>query len=79
MGFSLVGIVGLGKEEGISFISHQISYLAVGGLVGAGVVIFLRKVGLRVTTTCVGAALGLVRVCEVLNDLERVPRCRRWH
>lgn len=48
LGFSLVGIVGL----------------AVGGLVGAGVVIFLRKVGLRVTTTCVGAALGL-RVVRV--------------
>ena len=37
-------------------------YLGVEGLVGAGVVIFLRNVGagLRVTTTCVGAALGLL-------------------
>ena len=38
------------------------SHLVVGGLVGTGVVIFLLNVGagLRVTTTWVGAALGLV-------------------
>ena len=38
------------------------SHLAVGCLVGTGVVIFLLNVGagLRVTTTWVGAALGLV-------------------
>merc|ERR1719209_2355601 len=47
LGFSLVAIV------------EALVGLAVGGLVGAGVVIFLRKVGLRVTTTWVGAALGL--------------------
>jgi len=53
LGFSLVAIV------------EALVGLAVGGLVGAGVVIFLRKVGLRVTTTWVGAALGLrvVRAC----------------
>lgn len=47
LGFSLVAIV------------EALVGLAVGGLVGAGVVIFLRKVGRRVTTTWVGAALGL--------------------
>jgi len=49
LGFSLDGIV------------EALVGLAVGGLVGAGVVIFLRNVGagLRVTTTWVGAALGL--------------------
>jgi len=48
LGFSLVGIV------------ETLVGLAVGGLVGAGVVLFL-----RVTTTWVGAALGLrvVRAC----------------
>ena len=53
----------------------QVSYLAVGGLVGAGVVIFLRNVGagLRVTTTWVGAALGLVyhgQSVSFCNNLE---------
>lgn len=47
LGFSLVAIV------------EALVGLAVGGWVGAGVVIFLRKVGRRVTTTWVGAALGL--------------------
>lgn len=47
LGFSLVAIV------------EALVGLAVGGLVGSGVVIFLRKVGRRVTTTWVGAALGL--------------------
>ena len=70
-------------REGICFGkgSRQIFYLAVGGLVGAGVVIFLRKVGLRVTTTWVGAALGLVyhgqSVC-FYNYLECVSRCRHY-
>merc|ERR1719278_947348 len=57
LGFSCVGIVGL----------------VVGGLVGAAVVllvvVLLLKVGagLRVTTTCVGAALGLRVVVACLG------------
>ena len=65
----------------------QQSHLAVGGLVGgAGVVVFLLKVGagLRVKTTWVGwAALGLVYHGQGMwdyNNLEYALRCRRrWH
>lgn len=58
----VTGLLVVGKLADLGFsLAGIVEALAVGGLVGAGVVLFLRNVGagLRVTTTWVGAALGL--------------------